>query len=84
MWRRAREAGGRIKPGAQAPGRYGSTLNAPEPAKAGDSAAARFAGSNRHFNELTWGLRPRLYSCAEHVRQLGGESPLLNLMEVKS
>ena len=22
--------------------------------------------------------------CAEHVRQLGGESPLLNLMEVKS
>jgi len=24
------------------------------------------------------------YMCAEHVRQLGGESPLLNLMEVKS
>ena len=23
-------------------------------------------------------------SCAEHVRQLGGESPLDNLMEVKS
>jgi hypothetical protein len=22
--------------------------------------------------------------CAEHVRELGGESPLLNLMEVKS
>jgi len=22
--------------------------------------------------------------CAEHVRQLGGESPLLNLVEVKS
>ena len=26
----------------------------------------------------------RLLLCAEHVRQLGGESPLLNLMEVKS
>jgi hypothetical protein len=25
-----------------------------------------------------------LFLCAEHVRQLGGESPLLNLMEVKS
>jgi hypothetical protein len=23
------------------------------------------------------------FLCAEHVRQLGGESPLLNLMEVK-
>lgn len=25
-----------------------------------------------------------LRRCAEHARQLGGESPLLNLMEVKS
>jgi len=24
------------------------------------------------------------FMCAEHVQQLGGESPLLNLMEVKS
>jgi len=24
------------------------------------------------------------FLCAEHVRQLGGVSPLLNLMEVKS
>jgi hypothetical protein len=28
------------------------------------------------FRDLFW--------CAEHVRQLGGESPLDNLMEVKS
>ncbi|MGD1104026.1 MAG: hypothetical protein ABSA59_18415 [Terriglobia bacterium] len=26
---------------------------------------------------------PRLFMCAEHVRQLGAESPLHNLMEVK-
>jgi hypothetical protein len=25
-----------------------------------------------------------MFMCAEHVRQLGGESPLGNLMEVKS
>jgi hypothetical protein len=29
-------------------------------------------------------FRARPFLCAEHVRQLGGESPLLNLMEVKS
>jgi hypothetical protein len=28
-------------------------------------------------------IGPPLFLCAEHVRQLGGESPLLNLMEVK-
>jgi len=28
--------------------------------------------------------KPAFRLCAEHVRQLGGESPLLNLMEVKS
>ena len=27
---------------------------------------------------------PAFFMCAEHVRQLGGESPLDNLMEVKS
>ncbi len=30
------------------------------------------------------GQNPASQLCAEHVRQLGGESPLLNLMEVKS
>ena len=29
------------------------------------------------------GNSPRLPECAEHVQQLGGESPLPNLMEVK-
>jgi len=28
-------------------------------------------------------VAPLFYLCAEHVRQPGGESPLLNLMEVK-
>jgi hypothetical protein len=28
-------------------------------------------------------LHPRLFWCAGHVRQLGGESPLHNLVEVK-
>ena len=28
-------------------------------------------------------LRPPFFLCAEHVRQLGGASPLPNLMEVK-
>jgi hypothetical protein len=29
-------------------------------------------------------MRPPLFLCAEHVRQLEGESPFDNLMEVKS
>jgi hypothetical protein len=29
------------------------------------------------------GCREAVELCAEHVRQLGGESPLSNLMEVK-
>jgi hypothetical protein len=28
-------------------------------------------------------MRLAFYLCAEHVRQLGGESPLPNLVEVK-
>lgn len=38
-----------------------------------------------HFRGLIAGaVAPAIFLCAEHVRQLGGESPLLNLMEVKS
>jgi hypothetical protein len=38
--------------------------------------------SGTHFLEPRWARA--LVQCAEHVRQLGGESPLDNLMEVKS
>jgi hypothetical protein len=37
------------------------------------------SNGNQEDEKSSWFLL-----CAEHVRQLGGESPLLNLMEVKS
>jgi hypothetical protein len=60
MERAVREADGRIKPRAQAPGsRERKYRRARE---AGDSAVVRFADSLPFFAFFTWGLRPRLYS----------------------
>jgi len=49
----------------------------------GHQKGGRFFGG-LSTNERRRSIRRRFILCAEHVRQLGGESPLDNLMEVKS
>jgi len=59
-----------------------SQVSAPQEVKV-ETERAESAGCLR-VEALAGSLREPTELCAEHVRQLGGESPLLNLMEVKS
>jgi hypothetical protein len=51
-----------------------------------DPTVADTGKNSRHGEVSTAGSTalPAIFLCAEHVRQLGGGSPLLNLVEVKS